>query len=280
MSQGDVAVVIAARNEEGSITQVLAALEGQTLPPRLVVVVDDGSTDGTAQVLSQFRSAIFVLSVVGLPHHEVSYVGRPELAGVFNAGLAAIRESNPVPEFVMILGGDHVLPRDYLAKIVARMKADPMLAIAGGWIAGEPYLEDVPRGSSMLVRTSFWEQASGMRYPRRYGWESWLYLKAMKEGFRTRSFKDVPTSVSRQTSTTKGILYGRAMYSLGYYWPYAVGRSFLFALRSPKAGVKVLAGYLGHQGVERQDVADWVGQRQQRILARRALRIASRLGRS
>ena len=276
----DVGVVIAVRNEEGSILRVLDSLEGQTSPPDMVVVVDDGSQDGTARIVrDRTTMSKFQLILVSLPRHPQSFVGRPELAGVFNAGLSVIRGHTPLPRFVMILGGDHSLPKGYLAAIVSRMEADPRLAVAGGWIANEPFLEHAPRGSSMVVRTSFWNSAGSLSFPRRYGWESWVYLKALALGYDTRSYKDVPTSVSRKTSITKGVLYGRAMYALGYFWPYALGRCFLFGLRSPAAGVKVCAGFFAHQGVQRHDVAEWVSGYQRKQLAGRMFRVATRLGR-
>ena len=276
----DVGVVIAVRNEEGSILRVLDSLEGQTYPPDVVVVVDDGSQDGTARIVrDRVSRSKFELTLVSLAHHQQSFVGRPELAGVFNAGLSVIRGRTPLPRYVMILGGDHALPSGYLAAIMSRMEADPRLAVAGGWIANEPYLEHAPRGSSMVVRTSFWNSAGALSFPRRYGWESWVYLKALALGYDTRSYKDVPTSVSRKTSITKGILYGRAMYALGYFWPYALGRCFLFGVRSPPAGVRVCAGFFAHQGVQRQDVAEWVSRYQRKQLAGRMFRVATRLGR-
>ncbi|MDA4124595.1 MAG: glycosyltransferase family 2 protein [Thaumarchaeota archaeon] len=275
-----VGVVLAARNEEKSIPGVLAALENQTLRPTEVVVVDDGSRDRSGQILeAAARHSVFKLTMVNLPYHEKSYVGLPELAAVFNSGLKVLRDSSPKVDFVMILGGDHLLPPNYLQKIVEKFEADPFLAVAGGRIANEPYWEHAPRGSSMLVRFDFWEKVGGVKFPVDYGWESWLYLKALQTGRQTRSFKDVPTTVSRRTSATKGVPYGRAMFALGYYWPYALGRCALLARRSPRSAVQMFAGYLGHGGVKRLDVADWVGRSQRRTLVNRAALVLLRRGR-
>jgi poly-beta-1,6-N-acetyl-D-glucosamine synthase len=50
------AVVTPARNEEENIRRLGAALTAQTQPPAEWVVVDDGSTDGTLDVLSALAS--------------------------------------------------------------------------------------------------------------------------------------------------------------------------------------------------------------------------------
>ncbi len=264
-------MVIAVRNEERSMGRVLHALDDQSLRPAEVVVVNDGSTDQTLAVLKEISAEVhFKTTVVTLPYHSKSLVGRPELARVFNSGLRVLRERSPPVDYVMILGGDHILPPYYVERIIGRMEVDERLAVASGWITNEPFWENAPRGSSMIVRTQFWERAGKMLFPVNYGWESWVYLKAMQMGYHTRSFKDIPTSISRKTNLMKGVLYGRAMYALGYDWVYAVGRSFLVARKSPRASFQMLAGYLDHRGVTRLDVSSYLGAEQRRMILKRA----------
>jgi len=267
-------VVVAVRNEETSIARVLHALDYQSLRPVEVVVVNDGSTDQTLAVLEEYSGELrFRMNIVTLPSHSKSFVGRPELARVFNSGLKVLRDRRPPLDYVMILGADHVLPPFYVERIVGRMEEDERLAVASGWITNEPFWENAPRGSSMVVRAEFWERAGKMLFPVNYGWESWVYLKAMQKGYRTRSFKDIPTSISRRTNLMKGVLYGRAMYALGYDWIYAIGRSFLVARKSPRASFQMLVGYLDHRGVTRLDVSSFLGAEQRRMILRRATNI-------
>jgi glycosyltransferase involved in cell wall biosynthesis len=267
-------VVIAVRNEESSIARVLRSLDEQTLRPAEVAVVNDGSTDQTLAVLKQISGELhYKLTVVTLPFHSKSFVGRPELARVFNSGLKALRDRTPSVDYVMILGGDHFLPPFYVERIIDRMEKDDRLAVASGWITNEPFWENAPRGSSMIVRADFWGRTGDMQFPINYGWESWVYLKAMQTGYRTRSFKDIPTSISRKTNLMKGVLYGRAMYALGYDWTYAVGRSLLVARRSPRAAFQMLAGYLNHNGVSRLDVSSFLAAEQRRTILRRATQL-------
>jgi len=57
----DVTVVIPVYNGEDFIADAVRSALGQTLPPREVIVVDDGSTDSTREVLAQFRDQIAVV---------------------------------------------------------------------------------------------------------------------------------------------------------------------------------------------------------------------------
>lgn len=273
-----VGVFIAVRNEK-ALGRVLESLGAQTSPPAVVAVVDDGSTDGTSGFLTSARGTFpFALETVRLQPHAASYVGRPELARVLNSGLEVLRRWAPPLKYVMKLDGDHALPAGYLTSVVERMEADPRLAVASGYIAGERFTELSPRGSGMVVRRDFWEKANGMRFPLEYGWESWLYLRARASGFGTRSFPDVVSRVSRPTSFSKGVLYGRAMYALGYFWPYAIARCIVLAPRSPDGALQMLRGFVDHRGVSRLDVAGWVGRMQRKALLKRGARTVAKLG--
>lgn len=53
-----VSVVIPVFNGELTIGKALASIEGQTVKPMEIVVVDDGSTDATAEVIQNYQSEI------------------------------------------------------------------------------------------------------------------------------------------------------------------------------------------------------------------------------
>src|SRR6202011_2888942 len=57
-----VSVIIAAYNADAYIAEEVASVLGQTVPPDEVIVIDDGSTDGTRHVLGQFGDRITVLT--------------------------------------------------------------------------------------------------------------------------------------------------------------------------------------------------------------------------
>ncbi len=244
--------MIVARNEEEHISKVISALKSQTLPLNNIVLVDDGSTDETATLAEKFGCII-----ISLPFHEESLVGSPDLAKRWNVGLNTVVEYSP--DYVLLIGGDHVLPENYVVELLEKMTDE--IVVASGRIEGEPYTENQPRGSGRLVKASFWIKENEMQYPVSHGWESWLLFKAMKMGFETRCFRDITSKIERPT-TIKKLGAGKAMYALGYNWKYTLSRCLVTFFKSPKAGLQMFWGWFRHKDVERLDVADFVNKMQ------------------
>ena len=265
------AVVIPARNEEECIEKTLSALKQQTVPPNQIIVVDDGSTDRTGAISSEYADV-----VIELPDRGYGVVGKPELAKVVNEGLRRIEEDT---DYVSHIGADHALPEDYFETIIDRMKVNPKIVVASGRIRGEPYFEFGPRGSGRVIDANFWRGVSNLQYPVEWGWEAWLCFKAMQLGYEVRCFRDVVTEIQRPTRLGKAVLWGKAMYALGYDWKYALGRCVLTFFKSPKAGWGLFLGWLLHKDVKRFDIADWVNQMQKNMFWKRVLAIIKRRGR-
>ncbi len=194
------AVVVPARNEEKYIEGTLIALKNQTIPPDQIIVVDDGSKDRTGQIASKYADI-----VVRLPDRGHNALRKPELAEVVNEGLRRVKKD---VDYVLICGADHVLPKEYFEAVISRMKANPKMVVASGRIRGEPYYEFGPDGSGRVVDTKFWREVSDLQYPLEWGWESWLFYKAMQLGYEVRRFRDVVTEVQRPTTLGKAMLSG------------------------------------------------------------------------
>ena len=102
MSAPLVSAIVGVHNEERRLGECLASLLAQTYAPLEVLVVDDGSTDGTVAV----ARAVAGVRVVRRPH-----AGR---AATLNAGAAEARG-----EIVLFLDGDLVFDPGYVAAMVA-----------------------------------------------------------------------------------------------------------------------------------------------------------------
>lgn len=108
-----VTVVIPAYNHAPFLREAVDSALAQTLPPLEVIVVDDGSTDATPQILETYGKHIRVLRQ-----------RNQGVAAARNTGLAASRASH-----VAFLDADDVWKPRKIERQMARFHADPALGL-------------------------------------------------------------------------------------------------------------------------------------------------------
>jgi len=261
----NIEAVIPARNEERYIERTLQALVRQTLRPSRIIVVNDGSTDRTAEIAAKYADV-----VVDLPDRGYRAAGTPILAGVINRGL---REVTPEADYVLILGADDVLPNTYLEEIVRRMMADKAV-MASGVVKGVWTREFAVRG--VRVVNARWWRRYGLRYPIKFGWEAWLIFRALKDGLRVKVYDDLVTYPQREVASSINRYYkwGRSMKALNYWPPYALARILRTSLKSPRKALALLKGYLTPTKPVK-DIQDFVSTFQRIYLGKRLFKILS-----
>ncbi len=112
-----VSVIIPAYNEEQTIGQVLEALD--VLPfPKQIIVVNDGSTDGTAQALEQLREA-----------HQLTIVDSQENRGKGFAIRSGLPHVNG--EVVVIQDADMELSPADIAELLQRLEQKGIQVVYG-----------------------------------------------------------------------------------------------------------------------------------------------------
>lgn len=253
-------VVVKARDEQDTIKDSLQSLRHQTIKP-FIVVVDDGSVDKTAEIASRLADV-----VVTLPRHKESWVGRPELAGVVNAGLSVLK--NRELDYVIFSDGEAVYPSDYVEEITKRMRSGK-IALASGVAEGEVSRSSSPRGCGRVVDAK-WFRSGGFKYAENYGFEVHLVYKALAEGRKVVVFQDLKFKLERKTKLfpKKAYFWGKGMRALNYDFFYAFGRAFLVSIRSPRNGLALLRGYFSD--VQKySDIADFVASYQRRQIWKR-----------
>ena len=121
------ALITPARNEEQTLGQTIAAVAAQTIPPARWVIVDDGSTDRTAQLAAAAAAQYpWIRLVQRPPRKERHFAGKVHAV---NAGLAALAD---LPyDLVGNLDADVSFAPDYMAFLLERFAAQPRLGVAG-----------------------------------------------------------------------------------------------------------------------------------------------------
>ncbi len=243
-----IGVVVIARNEAENIYETLSALVTQTIPLKQIILVDDDSTDDTVKIARNFD-----VRILSFPEIHDNWVTRPELAKVFNYGLNQLDVDNL--DFVSIVGADHILSSDYFKQITRRMIRDDSV-VASGAIKGE--IATAPRGSGRVIRKEYWKKI-GSKLPVNYGYETYVYVKAMQLGFKVSYYDDIITKTSRKTAITyKPIMfyhYGYAMRALGYPLLHTFLRAILLLKRGKglKSFRLFLKGYFSNKDTFYED---------------------------
>ena len=139
-----VSVIVPAYNEKEGIAAAVRSLAGGDHPGIEVIVVDDGSTDGTAAIVE----------ALGLPNVDVIRKPNGGKASALNAGIAAARH-----ELVVMVDGDTVLEPDSVRRLVQPF-ADPSVgAVAGNVKVGNRH--------SLVARWQHIEYVIGFNLDRR-----------------------------------------------------------------------------------------------------------------
>lgn len=232
--------VIVARDEEATLTETVDSIRSQV---DQIIVVDDGSTEPI-----QLKGCM----VIRLPSHKESLVGCPELALRWCIGLQEARKYKP--DYIFIVGADHVIEAGYVKEIAERMSRDGTVIGAGALNETPRFFKrnlkiasKVPPGSGRVIDAYWWEKTNGCKYPYGWGWESWLLHEALRQGHRITIYGDMPMRGNRPAkwSFRKGFRWGRGCYALGLL-PVGVLARFRTYWWAPTFMMGLLGGYVMH----------------------------------
>jgi glycosyltransferase involved in cell wall biosynthesis len=248
-------LVTPARNEQAFIAQVLDSVVAQTLLPARWVIVDDGSTDRTAEIVESYAQRYPWIELVRRPQHlDRSFAGKVH---AFNAGLERVQSLDF--EIIGNLDGDLSFDHDYLEFLMRKFSEDPRLGVAGtpfienGYDSAKDSFEGENHvaGGCQLFRRQCLEDVGGYT-PNRAGGIDWIAVTtARMKGWRTRSFSEKRFNHYRTLGTAeRGVLaalfsYGEKDYYLGNSPIWEIFRVVYRITKQPvlTGGVALLAGY-------------------------------------
>lgn len=254
-----VVLVAPCRDEARYMRRTLDALARQTLPPTSVVVVDDGSTDDTPQILEEYRTRLPMLKVVRREDRGARAVG-PGVIEAFYAGLAAVNLDEF--DYLCKIDLDLDLPDRYFEALVERMEADPRL----GTCSGKPYYphqrtgrlvsegcgDETSVGMTKFYRVECFRQIGG--FVRQVMWDGIDNHRCRMLGWKAASWDDPETRFTHlrpMGSSHKGILTGRMRHGFGQYFmgtdPLYMTASAVARMAHPPflvGGAAMLMGYI------------------------------------
>jgi glycosyltransferase involved in cell wall biosynthesis len=230
------------RDEAEYIRRTLDTVAAQTVPPALWVVVDDGSTDATPQILEEYARRLPYLRVVRRTDRGKRAVG-PGVIEAFYAGLATVDLA--AFDQVCKLDMDLELPPRYFELLLEKMEAEPRLGTCSGkpWFHGsggalvpEVCGDEMSVGMTKFYRVSCFQEIGG--FVRQVMWDGIDCHRARMLGWIAAAFNDEPlrfVHLRPMGSSQKGIHTGRVRMGFGQYFmgtdPLFIVASAIFRLR-------------------------------------------------
>jgi len=213
-------VITPVRDEEKYVDATIQAVVSQSIVPQEWVIVDDGSSDKTPEILERYAGLYSWITVVRRANRGARKSGGGVIEAFYD-GYSAVRDNDW--EFIVKLDGDLTFASDYFAKCFEHFDHDRSLGVGGGEIyhdcAGVATLEVNPqfhvRGATKIYRRACWEAIGGLlRAP---GWDTVDEVKANMLGWKTYSFRELKLLHHRVTGTADGALRDRAKHGLACY---------------------------------------------------------------
>jgi glycosyltransferase involved in cell wall biosynthesis len=240
-------LITPARNEAGLIEQTIRSVIAQSVLPRKWIIVSDGSTDGTDEIVRRYAHERDWLELLRLPERPDRHFAGKAVA--FNAGyahlspLAAQQPGAPQPgdagstswDLIGNLDADITFGPDYFEFLLQKFTANPRLGVAG-----TPFVEDHDRldehsyshqfansshvsGACQIFRRECFDEVGGY-VPIKAGAIDWVAVTtARMKGWQTRTFTEKVCFHHRKLGIGSGspgqlptwFHYGRKAYLVG-----------------------------------------------------------------
>jgi len=224
-SLGPYVLITPARNEEAFLEKVIESMVCQTVLPLKWVIVDDGSTDRTPDIVRPYLARYSWIELVQRPRRlDRSFAGKVH---AFRAGYERVRE---LPyDVIGNLDADISFATDHFEFLLRKFSEDPSLGVAGtifreeGYSSARDSFEGHKHvsGQCQLFRQQCWKDIGGY-IPHRAGGIDWMAVTtARMMGWKTESFREKSFLHYRHLGTAeRGVLasafsYGEKDYYLG-----------------------------------------------------------------
>jgi len=247
-------LITPARNEAELIEPTIQSVVGQSIAPARWIIVSDGSTDGTNEIVLRYARVHPWIELLALPDRTERHFGAK--ARAFNE--AARRMQGAAYDVIGNLDADITFAPDFIERLLARFAADPQLGVAGS-----PYREgtvqydtrfsrpDHVSGACQLFRRECFDAIGGYVPQRIGGIDVVAVVSARMHGWKTQTFTDQfcvhhrPMGSANDPFVRRYFKSGHGDFCLGVHPAWQFARSIYQMTRKPfvVAGALLLAGY-------------------------------------
>jgi glycosyltransferase involved in cell wall biosynthesis len=249
-------LITPARNEQAFLEATIIAVLHQTIRPLLWVIVSDGSTDRTEEIVRRYSTKNRWIELINLPQrHDRHFAGKVH---AFNAGYERVKRLSY--DVIGNLDADVSLEDpEYFAFLLTKFAQDSQLGVAGCPFREEGVQYDYRfsrkehvSGACQLFRRECFESIGGYVPIKEGAIDLVAVVTARMNGWTTETFPEKFCVHHRQMGTAKeGFIRatfksGYGDYRMGVHPVWQLFRSVYQMSRKPLVlgGALLLAGYL------------------------------------
>jgi glycosyltransferase involved in cell wall biosynthesis len=254
----DYLIVSPARDEAAYMRRTLDSVIAQTVRPARWIIVDDGSTDASPEILAEYAARHDWITVIRREDRGRRVVG-PGVIEAFYAGLDAVT----LDDFTYLckLDLDLDLPPRYFEILIERMEADPRIGTCsgkpyvcrGGQLVSERRGDEMSVGMTKFYRCSCFKAIGG--FVRGVMWDAIDSHKARQMGWKAVSWDHPDLNFEHlrpMGSSHLSIWEGRRRHGAGQWYmgsdPLYYTATCLFRMAEPPyvlGGLAMAQGYVG-----------------------------------
>ena len=234
-------IVIAVHNEEAFIKDCLSSLTTQTLLPEKIIVVNDNSTDKTAEIVEKIAKKFPALKLIQNQSSNQHMPGE-KVVRAFNFGLQQLDTNYDV---ICKFDGDLIFPKNYLETLASHYVQNPKLGMLSGhcyiqknnkWIYENIASKVHIRGPLKSYRRACFKDIGGLQAS--IGWDTVDELIAVYYGWTFKTVAALKVKHLKPTgahySPNARYLQGEALYKMRSGFAIAALSALKMALNKKK----------------------------------------------
>jgi poly-beta-1,6-N-acetyl-D-glucosamine synthase len=237
-------LITPARNEEKYIEKTLQSVAAQSVLPAVWVIVSDGSTDRTDEIVQAYAQKFSFIKLLRRPPDATRNFGSK--AAAIRAGLDGLETR--AYDFIGFLDADISFEPDFFKKLLQKMEQAPGQGIGGGviyehdgnaWTAMPASFDWSVAGALQFFRRKCYEDIGGYRPLPKGGIDMLAEVMARMHGWSVKTFEDLQVYHYRRMGAEKGNLLhalfkrGIEEYVNGYHPLFQVFRFFSWLPQRP-----------------------------------------------
>ena len=226
MEENTYVLITAAHNEEKFIEYPLKSVVSQTIHPKEWIIVSDGSTDGTDEIVSHYSSQNEFIKLI---RREGKNKGLDFSSKVLSINEAYRQIDKLEYDFLGILDGDVSFSSNYYEEVIERFIQNPRLGIAGGviydshnghCIRRSPDDNQYVSGCIQLFRRQCYKDIGGLHPIKEGGEDTIAVIMARMKGWDVELLEDLTVLHHKHSESARGLLResyreGKLFYCLG-----------------------------------------------------------------